>query len=334
MVKFAGLNRAKRSSFVNDYWYGDNSNENKAATYDESSLFLTFLNKKLEDEDKKDALLVVDSAKLHVTLIRSSSEEADDDDTVVVLTLIQLTEDNGYETGITVERIHVKASDVGTRKTIEYDVTASVQAWLIKSEDNHGFQLICHKCDEAGVAFDDVGGDTWLEVNGRDSRVGAGWRRVGHRRRSAVGANSNPTPSPLIDAIQASQHHRKDRQAGGKTDCKALNGKKGRCCRRKMNVDLRDIPGFDFIQQPTTFDAHICMGRCPPRFNPTNDHSLLQSLMHLKTQHLDKAERIPRPCCAPTRMEPLDILHIDENDATRLRVTHWKNVVVGECACS
>jgi hypothetical protein len=317
----------------------EGSNELKQQSLDESSLFLTFRNRKLEEEDNKDALLVVTSAKLHVTLIRSSSEEAEaawSDDSVVTLTLIQLTEEDGYETGITVERVHVKASDVGTRKTVEFDVASTVQSWLLKSEENHGFQLICNKCDEAGVTFDDVGGDTWLEVDGRDSRVGAGWRRVGHRRRSAANTGNS---SPFIDAMHTGSYlrrHQKDHHVAGKTDCKGMtfSGKKSRCCRRQMRVDLRDIPGFEFIQQPTTFDAHICVGRCPPRYNPTNDHSLLQSLMHLKTQHLDKADRIPRPCCAPTKMEPLDILHIDENDPTRLRVTHWKNVIVGECSCS
>jgi hypothetical protein len=44
------------------------------------------------------------------------------------------------------------------------------QAWLLRSEDNHGFQLICSRCEEAGVTFDDVGEDTWLEVDGHDSR--------------------------------------------------------------------------------------------------------------------------------------------------------------------
>ena len=303
--------------------------------WDETSLFLTFRNEELEKEENKDALLVVNSAKLHIKLVQSFSEEIDAsslDETVVTMTLIQLTEENGYETGITIERIHLKATEIGSEKMMEFDVALSVQAWLLKPEENYGFQLICNKCDEAGITFDDIGGKTRLDVNGHDSHDGAGWRRVNHRRRATAGSKS-----PLMDAMQTSLlQHQKQRHGAGKTDCKASNlgGKRSRCCRRKMQIELRDIPGFEFIQQPTTFDAHICIGRCPPRFNPTNDHSLLQSLMHLKTQHLDKSDRIPRPCCAPNKMEPLDILHIDENDSTRLRVTHWKNVIVGECSCS
>ena len=337
--RFSGQNRVRRSTYPEDYWDSETSNEVKHNPIDESSLFLSFKNRKLEDEDKNESLLLVSSATLHVTLIRSSSEEQEvslGDETLVTLTLIQLTEESsGFDTGITVEKVHVKASDIGTRKTIEFDVSSTVQSWILKSDENHGFQLVCHRCEEAGVSFDDIGGDTWLEVDGRDSRIGAGWRRIGHRRRSAANSSNS---SLLIDAMQSeSSHHRyHNRHVSGKTDCRVVmkGGKKSRCCRHPMRVDLREIPGFEFIQQPTTFDAHICMGRCPPRYNPTNDHSLLQSLMHLKTQHLARAERIPRPCCSPTKMEPLDILHIDENDSSRLRVTHWKNVIVGECSCS
>ena len=31
-----------------------------------------------------------------------------------------------------------------------------------------------------------------------------------------------------------------------------------------------------FIFQPEEFDASHCRGRCPPRYHPLNDHSLLQ----------------------------------------------------------
>ena len=55
------------------------------------------------------------------------------------------------------------------------------------------------------------------------------------------------------------------------------NKKSPRCCRDSMTVDLNQIPGFEFIQQPRMFDAHLCRGRCPPRFNVANDHSMLQS---------------------------------------------------------
>ena len=39
---------------------------------------------------------------------------------------------------------------------------------------------------------------------------------------------------------------------------------------------FRKLEGFSFIFQPEEFDASHCRGRCPPRYHPLNDHSLLQ----------------------------------------------------------
>ena len=142
--------------------------------------------------------------------------------------------------------------------------------------------------------------------------------------------------SRIVEALSSEkpkQHYRYGKQIDCKSE-KGKGGRKQRCCRQKMKVDVKDITGFNFILEPKTFDAHYCQGGCPPRFNPTNEHSLLQSLMHIRTRHRPKEERIPRPCCVPKKMLPLEILHLDDEDTTRLRVTHWKNIVVAECGCT
>ena len=100
-----------------------------------------------------------------------------------------------------------------------------------------------------------------------------------------------------------------------------------------MKVDLSEIPGFEFIQQPKVFDAYMCRGRCPPRYNVLNDHSLIQSIMHLRTRNNAPTEKIPRPCCVGTKFQPLDILHVDDRDPRKLKVTHWKNIIVSQCGC-
>ena len=101
------------------------------------------------------------------------------------------------------------------------------------------------------------------------------------------------------------------------------------------------------MYQPEQFDAVHCKGRCPPRYHPLNDHSLLQvtfqnltfcmssvgvslsdicnesenhlkkqnfqSLMHLQSSRRDdKGFEIKKPCCSPAAYRPLDILHLDQ----------------------
>jgi integrin beta 8 len=45
-------------------------------------------------------------------------------------------------------------------------------------------------------------------------------------------------------------------------------------------------------------------------------------------------DRAPRPCCAPNKLTDLEILHMDDNDPTKLKVSKWKDIGVLECACS
>ncbi|XP_011497944.1 PREDICTED: bone morphogenetic protein 6 [Ceratosolen solmsi marchali] len=113
---------------------------------------------------------------------------------------------------------------------------------------------------------------------------------------------------------------------GRRTEC---HGDAKRCCRHRMAVTFKDLEGFDFIIQPKTFDAGYCKGRCPPRYNPAHHHALLQSLIWKEDR-----KKAPRPCCAPSKLAELEILYFDENDATKLKVSNWKDMRVLECACS
>lgn len=113
---------------------------------------------------------------------------------------------------------------------------------------------------------------------------------------------------------------------GRRTECRGDNKK---CCRHQMTVIFKDLKGFEFIIQPKTFDAGYCKGRCPPRYNPAHHHALLQSLIWKEDR-----KKAPRPCCAPSKLAELEILYIDENDPTKLKVSNWKNMRVLECACS
>ncbi|XP_050426074.1 uncharacterized protein LOC126836577 [Adelges cooleyi] len=137
-----------------------------------------------------------------------------------------------------------------------------------------------------------------------------------------------------------------------------------KCCREEMRVVFADIPGFDFIIEPKWFDAGLCRGRCPAKYNPATRHAFIQSLLwkqhapRRQQQETEQAQRYgrhrmrhggkrdggdsaaaqppppPKPCCAPSKLDRLQIVHIDELNPTNLKVTTWKEMAVVECACS
>jgi len=127
-----------------------------------------------------------------------------------------------------------------------------------------------------------------------------------------------------------------DADADNDQDCDATSNK---CCRDDMIVNLRELDGFNFILEPTEFNAYMCRGKCPARYRPLNDHSLLQSLMHIKQQNDliegfdEQFSKVKRPCCVPSKLSSLPILHLDEKNPSKLKVTTWKSIIVTECSC-
>ena len=171
----------------------------------------------------------------------------------------------------------------------ELDLSDEVQVWLEEPETHHGLMLLL---SPGTVLLGQPSLYLYLEKKARAGR----YERSSEEMRSR---------------------------------CKSRKGGKKRCCRQDMVVELEKLKGFDFIFEPRQFNAFMCGGRCPPRFLPLNDHSLLQSLVHVREEG-----RVKKPCCAPSHYESLNILHLDPENRTKLKVTRWKSIIVTQCACT
>lgn len=114
-------------------------------------------------------------------------------------------------------------------------------------------------------------------------------------------------------------------------------------------MEFAQIPDMQFIMQPKVFDAGLCRGRCPPRYHPAHHHSLIQGLLrrreqreqrdaeHPVKQHTGgphRGPRVPRPCCAPAKLQPLDVLIVDEDNPDKLKLAEWSEMKVLTCACA
>ncbi|TDG38679.1 hypothetical protein AWZ03_014899 [Drosophila navojoa] len=209
---------------------------------------------------------------------------------------------------------------------LEFDVTEAVRGWLNKSCENLGIEIQCDKCRRIGARIlSDVHSPHHMDQNDGDDNdryhlspvlniighIGRTYREKGihsfnHNNYSDY-SNSNITNLWPNSCYKSHQ----------------------RCCRHQLNVAFKDIKGFEFIIQPKIFDAGYCLGRCPPRHNPAHHHALLQSLIWQQDHN-----RVPRPCCAPSKLTELEILHVDENHSDKLKISTWSNMQVSECACS
>ncbi|XP_052903286.1 uncharacterized protein LOC128310636 [Anopheles moucheti] len=187
----------------------------------------------------------------------------------------------------------------------------AVRTWLDGSRRNLGLELYCEGCHAHGVHIVHDS-SPYFRTYDETPVLNVVGRLVQREKRSK---------------LQRYRPQMRDYLSPPKTTACTAGNK--RCCRHPLLVDFRDIEGFDFIIQPKIFDAGFCRGRCPTKFNPATHHALLQSLLH---EHIKYD--VPKPCCAPSSLDHIDVLHADPKNPQRLKVSTWHNMRVLECACS
>ncbi|KAH8272491.1 hypothetical protein KR044_009479, partial [Drosophila immigrans] len=222
---------------------------------------------------------------------------------------------------------------------LEFDVTVAVRTWLNKTRENLGIEIQCDKCKRIGARI--LSEVSKLSPNLLDKSTSHNIHDKFHltpvlniigqvgRTHSEEAIHlqtpnrkwSNQSPNDYF-------YHRYGQDPTKKFPNSCYRPHQ-RCCRHQLDVDFKNIKGFEFIIQPKTFDAGYCKGRCPPRHNPAHHHALLQSLMWQQDHN-----RVPRPCCVPSKLTEIEILHVDEDHSDKLKISTWSNMQVLECACS
>ncbi|KAK2825860.1 hypothetical protein Q5P01_020074 [Channa striata] len=101
--------------------------------------------------------------------------------------------------------------------------------------------------------------------------------------------------------------------AGGKT-----GRRRGRCNRKSLHVNFKDLGWDDWIIAPLDYEAHYCDG-------PTN-HAVIQTLIN----SMDPGTS-PPSCCVPSKLSPISILYIDSGNNVVYK--QYEDMVVESCGC-
>lgn len=101
------------------------------------------------------------------------------------------------------------------------------------------------------------------------------------------------------------------------------------CKIQTLYVSFRDLQWQDWIIAPDGYDAYYCSGECNfplnAHMNATN-HAIVQTLVHLVSPG-----KVPKPCCAPTKLSAISVLYfLDESNVI---LKKYKNMVVKSCGC-
>ncbi|XP_057309259.1 bone morphogenetic protein 7-like [Hydractinia symbiolongicarpus] len=101
------------------------------------------------------------------------------------------------------------------------------------------------------------------------------------------------------------------------------------CGRHPLYIAFRDLGWNDWIIAPEGYKAAYCGGECKfplhENMNASN-HAIIQTLVHMMMP-----EKIPEPCCAPVRLEPLKVLYLDRSNNVVMKT--YSDMIVNDCGC-
>ncbi|EZA54725.1 hypothetical protein DMN91_006821 [Ooceraea biroi] len=211
----------------------------------------------------------------------------------------------------------------GKEGWLTLNVSEALEHWVNNPDGNRGLYLSVHPADRSvhEVRPEDVGivgfrGDAdkqpfmvgYFKSSGkRESKVRQ--KRDARRKKKSESTNWDHRNNPYTDS--AMQYH-------------------SRTCKiQTLYVSFRDLQWQDWIIAPDGYDAYYCSGECNfplnAHMNATN-HAIVQTLVHLVSPG-----KVPKPCCAPTKLSAISVLYfLDESNVI---LKKYKNMVVKSCGC-
>ncbi|XP_053459774.1 bone morphogenetic protein 6 [Nycticebus coucang] len=207
---------------------------------------------------------------------------------------------------------------------LEFDITATSNLWVVTPQHNMGLQLSVVTRDgvhihprAAGLVGRDGPYDKQpfmvaffkvSEVHVRSTRSASSRRRQQSRNRS--------TQSQDVSRVSSASDYNSSEL---KTACR----------KHELYVSFQDLGWQDWIIAPKGYAANYCDGECSfplnAHMNATN-HAIVQTLVHLMNP-----EYVPKPCCAPTKLNAISVLYFDDNSNVILK--KYRNMVVRACGC-
>uniref|UniRef100_A0A4W3J9M8 Bone morphogenetic protein 5 n=1 Tax=Callorhinchus milii TaxID=7868 RepID=A0A4W3J9M8_CALMI len=215
----------------------------------------------------------------------------------------------------------IRASDGGW---LVFDITATSNHWVVNPQHNLGLQLCVETKDGRTINIRSAG------LIGRHGPQSKQPFMVAFFKASEV----------LLRSVRATNSKRKNQnrnKSSGSQDSSRIanpgeyntSEQKQACKKHELYVSFRDLGWQDWIIAPEGYAAFYCDGECSfplnAHMNATN-HAIVQTLVHLMFP-----ENVPKPCCAPTKLNAISVLYFD--DSSNVILKKYRNMVVRSCGC-
>uniref|UniRef100_A0A3B4VRM0 Bone morphogenetic protein 5 n=1 Tax=Seriola dumerili TaxID=41447 RepID=A0A3B4VRM0_SERDU len=204
----------------------------------------------------------------------------------------------------------VQASDGGW---LVFDITATSNHWVMNPQQNLGLQLCVETVDGRSINIKSAG------IIGRNGPQSKQPFLVAFFKASGV----------LLRSVRAAGGKKKNHNRNKSTNQTKEVEQKQACKKHELYVSFRDLGWQDWIIAPEGYAAFYCDGECSfplnAHMNATN-HAIVQTLVHLMFP-----DNVPKPCCAPTKLNAISVLYFD--DSSNVILKKYRNMVVRSCGC-
>uniref|UniRef100_A0A3Q2Z058 Bone morphogenetic protein 5 n=1 Tax=Hippocampus comes TaxID=109280 RepID=A0A3Q2Z058_HIPCM len=215
----------------------------------------------------------------------------------------------------------VQASDGGW---LVFDITATSNHWVMNPQQNLGLQLCVETLDGRSINMKSAG---IVGRNGPQSQqpfLVAFFKASGVLLRSVRAAGGKKK-----NHNRNKSTHQQESSRAPKTGDYNTSEQKQACKKHELYVSFRDLGWQDWIIAPEGYAAFYCDGECSfplnAHMNATN-HAIVQTLVHLMFP-----DNVPKPCCAPTKLNAISVLYFD--DSSNVILKKYRNMVVRSCGC-
>lgn len=202
-----------------------------------------------------------------------------------------------------------KVVNAGTIGWQSYDLLHAAQHWHKTPGENHGLEMEImtengHPIDISHLHFDkphEMAEEQWP-----------------HQR-----------PLFALYSRDPNTHmHKKRERRSASTDWSKYTGL---CKRFDLVVDFIQHLKWNWVLQPTKYNAYMCKGECvypiANHLNTTN-HGIVQTLVHSVRRYRDK---VPPACCVPTELESTMLLL--SRDQGTIEIKDYADMRVIGCGC-
>lgn len=218
-----------------------------------------------------------------------------------------------------VDAINVTSSKEGW---LTLNISKALDHWVNNPDGNRGLYLSVHPADRSAheVRPEDIGIVGFRGDPDKQPFI-VGYFKSSGVRESKVRQKRDAKRKKKSDALSYDYRNNPYTDPGAQYS---------RTCKiQTLYVSFRDLQWQDWIIAPDGYDAYYCSGECNfplnAHMNATN-HAIVQTLVHLVSPG-----KVPKPCCAPTKLSAISVLYfLDESNVI---LKKYKNMVVKSCGC-